>query len=337
MSHAQHALPPGDRNEAPDIIISTAEQPLPLQFTSGTGDPLLRQRLAAYQEKAGLSQRQIGSKLAVSSSVVSQWLAGIYPGDVPKLERKVREFLDNEGRRRQAGVETVECAQTIEVRQALEVIRRTNDVGVIMGEPGVGKTRGIELYRNENPLAILFHVRSWTCDKIAMEGAMVEAVEGWDKVTRRSVWLVQKLANSDRLLIVDDAHKLTRPALQWIFDLHDATGIPIALIGTFALEDKVADDAQRFRRVGYRTELTPDDPADLVGHLVRTLCPGVNGERSKLEELSSAIAARRGHFGDVHKQLKLAGEIKAKAPSMTWEKAVRAAHTKLFRDQALPK
>lgn len=336
MSHASHSLPGSDRDEAPDITI-TAEQPLPLQFTTGTGDPLLRQRLAAYQQKGGLSQRTIGAKLAVSSSVVSQWLAGSYPGDVPKLERKVREFLDNEGRRRQAGVETVECPQTMEIRQGLEVIRRTNDVGVIMGEPGVGKTRGIELYRNENPLAILFHVRSWTCDKLAMEGAMTEAVEGWDKKTRRSVWLVQRLANSDRLLIVDDAHKLTRPALQWIFDLHDATGIPIALIGTFALEDKVADDPQRYRRVGYRTELTPDDPAELVGHLVRTLCPGVNGERAKLEELASAIAGRRGHFGDVHKQLKLAGEIKAKTSSLTWEKAVRAAHTKLFRDQPLPK
>lgn len=335
MSHAQHALPPGDRDEGPEITIA-AELPA-LEFTTGTGDPLLRSRLAAYQGTSGKSQRAVGAKLGVSSSMVSQYLAGKYPGDVVRLEKRVREFLENEGRRRHSGVDSIRCPQTAEMGQAFEVIRRTNDVGVIVAEPGVGKTRGIDFYAADNDLTVVFRVRSWTCDKLSMEAALAEAVEGWDKKTRRSVWLVNKLAGSDRLLIVDDAHKLTRPALQWLFDLHDATGIPIALVGTYALDDKVADDAQRFRRVGYRTELTPDDPSALVTHLVRTLCPGINGEQSRIEELATSISARRGHFGDVHKQLKLAGEIKAKAPSLSWEKAVRAAHTKLFRDQPLPK
>lgn len=317
------SLPRSDRDEVPE---------------AAPAEPTLRGRLADTMEKLGLTQAKAAGKLGISSAQLNQYLLGKYLGDVPRLERKVAEFLGNEERRRQAGVETIACEQTLAIKAALELIRKTNDVGVVLAESGEGKTRAIEHYRIENPLCVLFHVRSWCNDKHGVEGALFTAVgkDGYDNRTSRSLWMIKKMKGSDRLLIVDDAHKLTRPALQWVFDFHDETGIPVALIGTFALEDKLADDAQRFRRVGYRHELRPEQPAELIAHLVRTLAPGaVNGEAAKLEELCGQLVGQRGHFGDCHKQLKLAAEIKSGHAALSWEKAFRAAHTKMFRDRPL--
>jgi DNA transposition AAA+ family ATPase len=155
--------------------------------------------------------------------------------------------------------------------------------------------------------------------------------------------MVNKLRGSDRLLIVDDAHKLTRPALQWFFDFHDATQVPVALVGTYELLDKLEDDTQRFSRVGYHEEIKHTDAGGklvvdraLVKHLVKQLVPAANGESESLCDLAEQVAEQHGHYRSVHKQLKLAIEIKAGSKAdITWVQAFRAAHTKLIRKYKL--
>jgi DNA transposition AAA+ family ATPase len=300
----------------------------------------LRARLLAVRV-AGLSNIKLATKLGCSSSIVSQWLApegNLYPGDIAKWERSAEDFLRNESRRKASGVETVSCGVTKQLRSQLELIRKTNDVGLIMAEAGFGKTRGIELYVAENPTAIMFSVKSWACDKQSIEGALSASVgtSGWDKQTKRAVFLASKLTSSDRLLIVDDAHKLTRPALQWLFDFTDETGIPMAIVGTLDLEDKIADDAQRFSRVGLRYEIIPDEPRDLIEHLVRTHAPDVNGCLAELCDLCELVVAQHGHYRAANKQLKLAAELKAHSKKdLTWPAAFRQAHTLLVRKYKL--
>jgi DNA transposition AAA+ family ATPase len=315
--------------------------------TKPAAEPI-RQQLNELRDQPGWSTNKLASRLGVSASVVSQYLnldetgklrpeGNKYPGDVAALERRVVDLIRNESRRKASGVDNADCEISQAVKAALEYIRKTVDVGIIVGEAGQGKSRALELYVADNPTAVLCSVRSWTCDRSAIEAALFEAIgrTGYDNRTRRSVYIVNKLHGSDRVIILDDAHKLTRPALQWVFDLHDETHCPIALLGTFDLEDKVKDDAQRFSRVGLRFELKPENPRDLIQHLIKQLCPGIDGELSELCDLCDQVARHHGHFRSVHKQLKVTTELKLSTPKLSWCAAFRQAHSLLVREYKL--
>lgn len=298
-------------------------------------------RQTGSDDKAVWSNSRLAQKIGCSTSIISQWLApegNGYEGNIKKWEKSAEDFLRNEARRTSSGVVTVDCDVAQQLRSAFEAIRKTNDVGMLLAEAGQGKTRGIELYHKDNPTSVLFSVRSWACDKASMEGELFTAVgtSGYDKQTKRSAFLAKRLRGSDRLLIVDDAHKLTRPALQWLFDFTDETSVPLALVGTFALEDKIADDAQRFSRVGLRFEIIPDKPRDLIEHIVKAHAPDASGAFVALCELCEQVVQEHGHFRSANKQMKLAAELKNNArKDITWPEAFRRAHTMLVRKYEL--
>lgn len=303
-------------------------------------DPVLQAQLAAMRE-AGSSNNKLAKSLGCNAAYVQGYIAGDFPGELDKFERKLVDFFANESRRKASGVETIESSTAAQIKTACELIRKTNDMGAICAPSGEGKTRGIELYLVSNPTAILYRTTVWSCDKKAVEAAMFDAVgrDGWDKQTRYATFMVNKLRGSNRFIIVDDAHKLSRPALQWFYDFHDATQCPIALFGTLALLDKLEDDPQRFSRSGYYQEIKQVDAKGnlvvdraLIKSLVKQLAQDANGETENLIDLSEQVAAEHGHYRSVHKQLKLAAEIRSGAKNISWPQAFRAAHTKLIRN-----
>ena len=310
-------------------------------------DKTLRSTLLALREQPGWSNNILAKRLGVNASVVSQYLnedGCIYPGDVPKLERAINDLLNNEARRRASGVETTDCDEVEQARIALEYIRKTSDVGIILDESGGGKSRGVEHYAKTNPTAILYQCFSWNISKAAAQSFMFDTVgtSGYDGRTPRAVHAVKKLRGSERLLIVDDAHFLHATALQWWVHFHEATQCPLALAGTYALLKKIEADPQIFSRVGLRFEIRKLDAKGnlivdraLVKHLVKELVPKANGETEELTDLCEQVAREHGHYRSVHKQLKVAVELKSGKPSLTYVQAFRAAHTMLVRNYNL--
>jgi DNA transposition AAA+ family ATPase len=189
---------------------------------------VLREQLTAHRALPDQSNNAIAKKLGCSPAYVQLYISDEFPGDIASFEKKLNDFFTNEARRRASGVDTVESEDAEQIRVAFEFIRKTNDLGVVIAASGEGKSRGIELYCAANPTAILYRTTVWSCDKQSIESTMFEEVgrAGYDGRTKRAIFMVNKLRGSDRLIIVDDAHKLTRPALQWFFDFHDATLCP---------------------------------------------------------------------------------------------------------------
>ncbi len=303
---------------------------------------VLRQRLIelrAGPAKDKYSNNQLAKKLGVNSSYVSQYVNGKeFRGDLSMFERKLEDFFRNEARRRASGVDTIATDETRAICNALEILRKLNEIGCIVLPSGGGKTRGEELYLKENPVAIHFQVRSWNCDKNSIEGAMFKAVgsAGYDNHTKRAEFLVSKLTGSDRLLIIGDAHKLTKAALQWVVDFWEATLIPIALVGTQQLQALLMSDAQRFSRIQLWTEIKPSNPRELITHLATSLMPDLNGDLEEVCDLGEQIVSHEGCYRAVYKQFKLAQEIRSNArKDITNAQAVRSAHTKLLRDWQL--
>lgn len=322
-----NSLPPGDRDEAPEQN---------LQLTAPESGSLAAE-LKAHAETNGITNGQLARSLGYSTAVVSQYLAGKYPGDVERVDKRVRDYLRAYQRRRKSGVSTVKCGATRKIATAIEAIRRTNDVGVILAEAGLGKSRAVDHYCEANPTSLLLQVRGWCNDKHSIEAMIAAELGGYDGKRKRSLWLIEKLNGGGRTLIVDDAHKLTRPALQWLFDFHDETHCPLALVGIGELEKKVRDDAQRFSRTGLLMRLEADESDEaLIGHLIASLAPqATQREVAELHQLCSQVAEQHGHYRAVYKELKLAAEIKEAKPELGWAECFRSAHTRLFREYEL--
>lgn len=306
-------------------------------------DNLIREKLITLREEPGFSNGIIARRIGVSEAVVSQYLSErgcIYSGDIDKFELKAEDFLQNEARRRASGVDTTNCDAAEQVRIALEYIRKTSDWGVLIAESGEGKTRGVEQYLKDHPTAILFRTCAWNNTKHDAEAFLfkVAGQTGWDNHTKRIIHAIKRLRGSERLIIVDDAHFLHSTALRCWKDIHEATQMPLAFCGVQKLLDAVKVDDQNFSRVGLCFPIQDKgEKVDntLLKHLIAQLVPDCNGDMPELLGLCEQVAKQHGHYRSVHKQLKVAVEIKAGKKSLTWPQAFRAAHTMLVRSYEL--
>ena len=294
-------------------------------------------------EGANYSNTRVATAMGTSSSYVSQYCTGkSFPGDLEVFESKLAAFLRIDSRRRLTGLDTIQTAESEQIKKALLYIQDTRDMGVIKGHSGEGKTRGIEWFAKTDPTCIIYHVRSWSRDLNSIEAALFDAIgsAGWDKRTKRAAFMLEKLRGSGRLLIVDDAHKLTKPALQWLFDFHDASGTPIALVGTHQIDKLLVEDTQRFSRTGYSLSIKSKSQRMLIEHIVTRMAPDVKeGELSEVCDLCEQICGHDGRYRAVQKQIKLALEIQArkkeKGEAKDLPASIRLAQRNLIRNWEL--
>lgn len=295
----------------------------------------LREKLLIARDQENLSTNKLARKLGYSPSVVSQWLNGAYRGDVGKIERRIEDWLNNLSRRRLIGVELVESEATRTVRSALEAIRQTEDVGVIFGDAGIGKTSAIEMYLSQNPLAISVSLDRRHGTAIQVERLLDEAVDPSATKRDSTRWsrLLESLAGSGRFLIVDNCHRATRSGLELLFDLHDKTRIPIALVGNEEVLRIIDQSDQMSSRIGISQPVTMNNPRPLVKHLVNQIAPQFAGQ---VEDKAEQVADGPGRMRAVTKQLSLASVISRRsAAPVTAEAAFAAAHLRLRRNYAL--
>ena len=285
------------------------------------------------------SNGRIASEVGFSEGAISEYLnnAGNRWKNIVNLEKNIATFLRNIELSLDTGIETITCDIAQQIEDAVEEIRTAKRAGVIIGAPGMGKSRGIDLFCQSNTLAIAFRVCAWQKSQADFADCLFKAADvGHSKRGLGGMSLLaEKLKGSSRPFLVDDAHKATRAALQLAFDFRDATGVPLVLFGDERLIDKLKDDPQRLRRTGLVFRLKIKKPLPLIEHHVTALCPGVNGERNELIGLCQKIVSNAGHFGSLQMELSLAARIKKGCSEWSWCECVRRAHKKLIRDYEL--
>ncbi len=303
-------------------------------------DEKLRGEILAMRHVGTWTNSAIAAQIGYSDSVVSQYLSedgNIYSGQIKAVEKRLKEFLRDQRLLLDTSVPNLECEVSAQIDDAIEDIRTAKRIGVIIGAPGIGKSRGIQLYCADHDLAISFSVWSGACNKSSLEDLLFCAADvGRSESDGSPVQtLSKKLNGSNRPIIVDDAHKLTCPALQLLYDLRDQTGIPIALFGDERLIGKLRNDGQRLRRTGIVYRLKIREPAPLILHHIKSILPATDGEQSALEKLCASIAAQAGHFGSLQMELSLAVRLKKGCPDWSWCEAIKRAHQRLIRDYEL--
>lgn len=213
--------------------------------------------LIQTKKQAGtpLTQAEIARRVGYSSSAISQYLGRKYDGgDLKKLDRVIGELIRLERAYQQYMPQVTEIAQTtqvIECMKAIEFIERHKSFGVIVGEAGIGKSKGFDLYAQQHRSSTLLLTMDW------LKGSPFSFVQAlWCKLpgkTRGNRTRLPKVSfllddiilhfrEQPRTLLLDEAQFLSMAALEIARSLQDQTRIGIVLGGTFDLEKEIGFD-----------------------------------------------------------------------------------------------
>lgn len=195
-----------------------------------------RKMLADFMEQSQKSQRQISKETGLSTSVISQFLDGTYSGNNDKVAQAIEQYL-TVGKGRLNGVQSSvfyeSLLNTQEVLFACTYAHMKNDITLVSGDAGAGKTTALEYYTQHNTGVIMVTADSCTASATAILTLIADSLGKRITGNRSALMrgLVAHLKDTNRLIIVDEADHLTLQALQAIRNLNDQAKVGIVLSG----------------------------------------------------------------------------------------------------------
>lgn len=235
-------------------------------------------KLKEFLASNGLSQASIARSIGVSSSRLSQYLRGIYPGDVDPIEAKIEAYITNYLDQSGAGnaLDVAETTDLTMVQSTCEEIAVNRGMGAIYGQAGSGKTEAIKAFAAKHPEAVLIE----TMPMMTVKELLTAILEGLGQKNAQGTVanMINEAAKlfkkSERILLVDEAENLTTKSLEAIRRIHDFSRVPTVLVGTYALiqnlKGRQGELLQLYSRISDKWEmqgLNDEDRAQLFGDL----------------------------------------------------------------------
>ena len=270
----------------------------------------IRDALAAFQEENGYTLRQVGARIGRSEAYVSRYLNGKAEGDVAAFERAVEDMLRNDRRKRSWGDVYFGTAAVDTCHAVFDIIREASDIGLVHGAAGIGKTTACRKYAEENSTVIFF-----TCTEgNGRIGGIVSGIASgidmrkWNpNAVKKAQFVTEKLNGSGRLIIIDNAQRVTLGGLRFLFDLHDGTGVSVALVGNPEVLDRISGNDQMTSRIGLKQDVGAMTGARWLDKAADSMVAAMWPEAAAdIRQLAREGARKQGHLRTLNKQLKIA-------------------------------
>jgi len=272
----------------------------------------IRELYNAYMANSDKSQREVARSVGVSSSTLSLWANNKYAGDNDTLERRMESFLSREYTRQTHKVEEnfVETTQVKQINDVFNYCHTHQDMGVVIGSPGLGKTITAFEYLNSHPDVILLaafkgFTRNAVLLAIAQHLGMGSHLSGF----RQFGLIAKALSGSDRMILIDEAQFLANDSLEIVRSLHDQAGVGVVYVAQPSLQRRMMSEeveffAQITSRLGVKLTLDPPEFEDM-----KLIAESFNVTDEKIHEyLWEVVMMDRwgGSFRKMSKLLKLA-------------------------------
>lgn len=248
------------------VASTSPDEPGPLakaiaQSKGKAYDAELRERFIAAKEAQQWSLKDLKRMLGNSEAAFSKYLTGKPEGDVKALEAKIADLVLNAELRAQMPAEDVALFQTLVVRQignACDTCKKLGFMGMVIGDPGLGKTSAIKIYVGQDPMAISLTLNTVTGG--GTPSALVRAF--WRRINvgnyspkdqTKGEFLLERFTGTRRLLIIDNAHLLSEKGLEWVLGFNDETGCPVVLVGNDELKRTMQKVQRGPSRIGVNT------------------------------------------------------------------------------------
>jgi DNA transposition AAA+ family ATPase len=251
----------------------------------------IRTRLAGYlNNPAGpaekISANEASRGMGLSAATISQFLAGKYGGDNRKVARAAEAWLARQDERtahREILEQTIPTRAVKKISKTARICHIQQEMGVATGPAGVGKSRGVRYYAARNPDVILMEVVPGFTAKTLMSSLhKVAGYNGKGTIYDMFTDVQERLNESGRLIIVDEAENLPYKGLELLRRLYDLAGVGILLVGMPALivnlRGNQGEYQQLYSRIGVHARVpTMKDHGEDVKAMVRSALPGSNG------------------------------------------------------------
>jgi DNA transposition AAA+ family ATPase len=266
--------------------------------------------LRALKERDGLTLRQLGAGLGYSEAMVSRYLGGTFEGDIAAFDAAAADMLEADGRKRTWEDVYFETAAVETCFTVFDIIREASDIGLVHGPAGIGKSTACARYAAWNPTVIALTCTEGRGHRRAVLGAILDRLDTRKLRSgqHREDWLRDRLSGSGRLIIIDNAQRVTPSGLRWLFDFQEWTRVSVALVGNPEVLDRLAGNDQMTSRIGFRRNVGDmiansrwlNDAADAM---VRAMWPEAAAEIAQLARESVRLP---GLLRRLNKQLRLA-------------------------------
>ena len=301
-------------------------------------DPALRAAIIDYRQTQGLTNSVLGRRLGQSATFISKYLNDNLDRDPHDFEARAWNILTALKARLEDATNIFETSVTRNIAGRIEMARRTQDVLLIVGPAGEGKTCGARVFAANNPGTIYFELASYQRDDKKIYSVIFSALErrnDWKGNTSRAEFIHAQLRGSHRVLICDEAHLLDATGRQALFNLNRDTGCAVVLVGNREILDKIRRNDQHFSRVGVKGEPALD-PKEIPAVATKVASQFSTPEfAAEISDLTAFIAARPGRLRAVRKAVILAYELHTKNGTDP-RRSLRDAHSNLVRDYPLP-
>ena len=249
----------------------------------------LQQKLAEFKAKSGMNQTQLARGIGTSPASISMYLNGTYAdkgGNYETIEPKIEAFLEVQESKAQREELVLGFVSTKTTRRISEVMRDAHEAGdtvVIYGQAGLGKTQAVKNYCEKNPAAILIEANpSFTALVLMRKLAAAAKVSTVGSLNDLFESVSDRLRDSGRLIVVDEAENLPLRALEIIRRLHDDTGCGLVLSGmprlVANLRGKHGELVQLYSRVSVALNLGDSMPDEELEEIARAAMPEADDE-----------------------------------------------------------
>lgn len=199
----------------------------------------------------------------------------------------------------------------IDIRNVFHICHVEGELGIVTGEPGVGKTSAAQRYVGTAHCAYLITMSPATSALVPCLTRVGERIGAYPSSVSACAWsdtIRAHLAYEDDLpvLLIDEAQHLADASVEELRAIFDATGIGIVFIGSRELRERWSGKrwAQLTSRVFQRIDLEGPVPADIEAICAQA---GVEGKRPR--ELLRRAAAMPGGLRVVQKVLSVAAKL----------------------------
>lgn len=193
----------------------------------------IKTELRSLMEAKGFSMGFVSTATGIAKSTISMWMNDTYKGKIDKINDKINNFIQREKERSlNEELPFVDTSIVGYITEIGRVCHTTGGIGVCVGKAGLGKTVAVKNYTKEFLDSILIESDSgYTAKSLLLEIHKRLGLSSKGSVYDLMGEVVNKLNNSGRLLIIDEAENLPYRALEIARRIHDKTGIGVLLIG----------------------------------------------------------------------------------------------------------